>query len=318
MRAIVVENNQPFLRTVHDPSPGDGEVLIHVRLAGICSTDLEIIKGYAGFSGILGHEFVGAVIIGPSRLAGKRVVGEINCVCGTCDLCQRGLASHCRRRTVVGIAGRPGVFAERVCLPERNCHVVPDGVPDEEAVLAEPLAAAYQVLHQIKLEPRTTLAVLGTGRLGTLVAMVLAQRGCRLTAIGRNPRTLELLDRRGIRTMPLSEVQPRQDHDVVVDCTGSPEGLPLAVALVRPRGTIVMKTTTQASRSIDLTPVVVNEITLLGSRCGPFGEALAALERRQFDLSGFVTRVMPLSEGVRALELAASPDHTKILLRMGE
>ncbi len=318
MQALIVENGRADFRTVADPVPGEGEVLIKVRLAGICSTDLAIVQGYGGYSGILGHEFVGVVAAGSSRLAGKRVVGEINCVCGRCDLCQRGLSNHCRRRTVVGIAGRPGVFADAVCLPERNCHVIPDTVPDEEAVFTEPLAAAYQVLHQLKLESRTNVAVLGTGRLGLLVAMVLAKRGCRLTAIGRNSKTLDLLDRRGIRTQNSAGLEPRQDFDAVIECTGSAEGLPLAMALVRPRGTIVQKSTIAERQQLDMAPLVVNEITLLGSRCGPFGDALAALERRQFDLAGLVTRTMPLSAGVEALGLAASPDHIKILLKAGQ
>jgi threonine dehydrogenase-like Zn-dependent dehydrogenase len=166
MRAIVVDAGKIVVADEPKPSPAPGEVIIRVRLAGICSTDLEIVKGYGAFRGTLGHEFVGTVEEGPSRLAGQRVVGEINCVCGRCDMCASGLSSHCRRRTVVGILGRPGVFAEFVALPERNCHVVPDSVADEEAVFTEPLAAAYQVVRQVKIEPRMNVAVLGTGRLG--------------------------------------------------------------------------------------------------------------------------------------------------------
>ena len=318
MRAIVAEKGKAFVRDVPEPTPATGEVLIKVLLAGICSTDLEIIKGYSGFAGILGHEFVGTVVKGSSSLSGKRVVSEINCVCGRCDMCASGLARHCRRRTVLGIEGRPGAFAEYVTMPEANCHAVADSISDEEAVFAEPLAAAYQVACQIKIEPRMNVAVLGTGRLGLLVAQVLSQSGCRLIAIGRNRNTLGLLDRRRIRTASLDEIPNKQDFDVVVDCTGSPDGMSLAMRLVRPRGTIVMKTTCHASMAVDLSPLVVHEITVLGSRCGPFGEALSALARRQIDVASTITRRMPLSAGLEALELAARPDHIKVLLKADE
>lgn len=318
MRAIVVEAGQAAVQELPQPSPASGEVLIKVHLAGICSTDLEILRGYASYSGILGHEFVGTVVGGSSRLADKRVVGEINCVCGRCDMCSSGLSRHCRRRTVVGINGRPGVFAEFVALPEQNCLEVPDSVSDEAAVFTEPLAAAYQVVQQVKIEPKMNVAVLGTGRLGLLVAQVLSQIGCRLIAVGRNPKTLGLLDRKGIRTAKVEDLQRKQDHDVVVDCTGSPDGLQMAMDLVRPRGTVVMKTTCVAAWKVDLTRLVVNEITVLGSRCGPFGEALSSLARKQIDVVGLVTRQMPLADGVAALALAGEPDQIKVLLKVGE
>ena len=318
MRAIVVDAGKANLREQPQPTPEQGEVLIRVNLAGICSTDLEIIKGYGRYRGVLGHEFVGTVTKGPSELTGKRVVGEINCVCGRCDMCSSGLANHCRLRTVVGISGRPGVFAEYVSLPAQNCLEVPENVTDEEAVFAEPLAAAFQVIQQVKIEPRMNVAVLGTGRLGLLVCQVLAERGCKLIAVGRNPTTLGLLDRKRIRTAMVNEIAQKQDHDLVVDCTGSPEGLPLAMQLVRPRGTVVMKTTCQADAAVDLTPLVVNEVTLLGSRCGPFGEGLNALSRKRIDVVSLITRRLPLSEGLKALELAAQPDQIKVLLKADE
>jgi len=317
MRAMVVHEGRASVRDVPDPTPAKGEALIRVHLAGICSTDIEIVKGYAGFDGIIGHEFVGTIVRGSSGLMNKRVVGEINCVCGRCDLCLSGLSSHCRRRTVVGIKGRPGVFAELVALPEQNCHTVPDAVSDEEAVFAEPLAAAYQIIRQIQIEPRSQVAVLGTGRLGLLVAQVLAHTRCRLIAVGRNPKTLGLLDRKGIRTTTVDAVPRKQDQDIVVDCTGSPDGLRLAMDLVRPRGTIVMKTTCRADSSLDWTPLVVNEVTLLGSRCGPFPEALAALARKQIDVTSLITRQLPLEDGPSALEMAGQPDTIKVLLRIG-
>ncbi len=318
MLAIVFEQGKTVARDVPKPVPTEGEVLIQVIFAGICSTDLEIINGYGGFKGILGHEFVGTVIAGSSALHGKRVVGEINCVCGRCDMCSSGLSSHCRRRTVAGVSGRPGVFAEFVALPEQNCIEVPDPVADKEAVFAEPLAAAYQVIRQVKIEPRMSVAVLGTGRLGLLVAQVLAQTGSRLIAIGRNPKTLGFLDRKRIRTATVSEVPQKQNYDVVIDCTGSAEGIELGMNLVRPRGTLVVKTTCQADSRIDLTPLVVHEITMLGSRCGPMGEGLNALARKQIDVASMITRQMPLSEGLSALQAASDPDQIKILLKAGE
>jgi threonine dehydrogenase-like Zn-dependent dehydrogenase len=318
MRAIHVQDGKAELREVPQPTPAPGEVLIKVRLAGICSTDLEILRGYGDFTGILGHEFVGTVEDGPSALAGRRVVGEINCVCGRCDMCASGLANHCRRRTVVGIHGRPGAFCEYLALPERNCLAVPDEVPDADAVFTEPLAAAYQVTRQVKIEPRMSVAVLGTGRLGLLVAQVLAQTRCKLLCVGRNPRTLALLDRKRIRSSPSAEVTQWNEFDVVVDCTGSPEGLPLALRLVRPRGTVVMKTTCCDPAPAVLSPLVVNEVTLLGSRCGPFSEALQALARREIDVAGLVTRQLPLADGLAGLQLAADPQHIKVLLKIAD
>jgi threonine dehydrogenase-like Zn-dependent dehydrogenase len=316
MKALFVEAGKATLRETPKPAPAAGEVLIKVRLAGICSTDLEIIRGYAGFSGIIGHEFVGTVIHGSASLLNKRVVGEINCVCGKCDMCTSGLSNHCRRRTVVGISGRPGAFAEFIALPERNCVEVPAALSDEEAVFTEPLAAAFQILRQVKIEPRMNVAVLGTGRLGLLVSQVLSTTGCKLVAVGRNPLTLGLLDRRGIRTAELTSIRQMQECDIVIDCTGSGDGLNAALQLVRPRGTIVMKTTTHAPSAADLSALVVNEITMLGSRCGSFGDALNALARRQIEVKSLVTRTMPFDQALAALELASQPDQIKVLLQM--
>lgn len=315
MKAVLFESGRAIVRDVPDPKPAKGEALIKVHLAGICSTDVEILRGYAGYEGILGHEFVGTVIAGSAEWQGKRVVGEINCICGKCDMCQSGLSNHCRRRTVLGIAGRPGVFAEFTTLPERNLYEVPASIPDDDAVFVEPLAAALQVPLQLKLEPQANVAVLGTGRLGLLVAQVLALRGSRLLAIGRNEKTLALLDRKRVRTARVGDLTPGRDYDVVVDCTGSPEGLKMAFELVRPRGTIVMKTTCADWAGLNLTPLVVDEITMLGSRCGPFSEAISVLAKKQVDVSSLITRRMPLAEGVEALALASQPDQVKVLLK---
>lgn len=317
MRAIVVESGKVLVKEEPQPTPAPGEVLIKVHLAGICSTDLEIVKGYGGYTGILGHEFVGSIVSGSTALAKKRVVGEINCVCGKCDMCASGLSNHCRRRTVMGIQGRPGCFAEFVTLPEQNCLEVPDSVTDEQAVFAEPLAAAIQVTRQIKTELRMNIAVLGTGRLGLLVAQVLARTGCKLTAIGRNPATLSMMDKKRIRNAAVAELNQWGDFDVVVECTGSPEGLPLALRLVRPRGTIVMKTTCAGRADADLTTLVVNEVSLLGSRCGPMRDALSMLARKEVDVASLITRQLPLAEGASALSLAAEPGQIKVVLKVG-
>jgi threonine dehydrogenase-like Zn-dependent dehydrogenase len=318
MRALVVESGKATVRDVPAPVPNKDELLIKVRLAGICGTDLEILRGYAGFEGIPGHEFVGTVTGGSPEWTGKRVVAEINCVCGRCDMCHSGLSNHCRRRTVLGVSGRPGAFAEHVAVPARNCHEVPGSITDEEAVFIEPLAAAFQITRQVKIEPKMSVAVLGTGRLGLLVAQVLAKTGCRLIAVGRNPMTLAYLDRKRIRAAAVADLAQFKDQDLVVECTGSPEGLPLALRLVRPRGKIVLKSTFRGGAPADLASAVIDEITILGSRCGTFGDALAALAQKQIEVASLITRRMPLDEAPRALELAGDPGQIKILLKVSE
>lgn len=315
MRALVFDDSLKLQRNYPDPVAAAGEALVAVRLAGVCSTDLEITRGYMGFRGVLGHEFVGTVVEGPRPWRGKRVVAEINCVCGACDMCHRGLSNHCRNRTVIGIAGRDGCFAERLVVPVRNLHEVPEAVGDEQAVFVEPLAAAIQVVHQCKIEKRMRVAVVGSGRLGLLVAQVLRRTGCQLEVVGRNPNTLAFCEKRGIQSRSLDEIVPRAQHDLVVECSGAPEGFALACRLVRPRGTIVLKSTYAADAPLSFAPVVVHEITLLGSRCGPFADALAMLARREIDVLSMVTKQLPLSRGVEAVAAAAAPEHIKVLLK---
>lgn len=317
MRCVIVQQGAVQIGDRPEPVPSPGEVIIRPRVAGLCATDLEIVKGYSGFAGVLGHEFVGVVASRGSKLDGRRVVGEINCVCGKCDLCGSGLSNHCRKRTVLGIVGRDGAFAEAFALPERNCHEVPEGLPDEEAVFAEPLAAAMQVLRQVKIESKTNVVVLGTGRLGILICQVLAKTGCKLVGVGRNRRTLDLLDRKRIRCVHVDEFDPRAEVDVVVECTGAADGLGLALRAVRPRGTIVLKSTYQERPSIDLSPIVVNEVTVLGSRCGSIPDALRALARREVDVTGMVTRTFRLEDAAAAFAAAAGPEQLKVLLKIG-
>jgi len=305
-----LETNQP------EPQPGPDDVLIAVHLAGICATDLEIVKGYMGYRGVLGHEFVGTVTKGPRSWQGRRVVAEINCICGRCEMCQRGLANHCRRRTVIGIDGHDGVFAERVAVPLRNLHAVPDNVTDQQAVFVEPLAAALQVVKQNPIEKRTRVAVVGSGRLGLLVAQVLQLTGCDLEVIGRNELTLNFCERRGIRTTPLAEVWPRADKDLGVECSGAPEGFELAVKLLRPRGKLVLKSTYAAGGPANLAPIVISELEDQGSRCGPFPEALQTLACGQVDVESLVSRTIPLDRGVEAMTMAADQRYIKILLKI--
>ena len=318
MRAIVFDKQQiRFEDSYPDPVPAGDECLVRVQLAGICATDLEIVRGYLGFSGVLGHEMVGTVAAGSRLRRGKRVVCEVNCVCRKCDMCLSGLSTHCRHRTVMGIQGRQGCFADLVAVPERNLHEVPDTISDEEAVFVEPLAAAYQVVKQFPIEPRMNVVVVGSGRLGLLVAQVLATTGCRLEVVGRNPMTLLFCEKKGIMSRSVEELVPRADRDLVVECSGSPSGLNLALQLVRPRGTIVLKSTYAGGGQLNLAPAVIGEVTILGSRCGPFPEAIRALARRQIDVSSMISRTFRLDRALEAFQAAGDPQNIKVLLRVG-
>jgi threonine dehydrogenase-like Zn-dependent dehydrogenase len=304
-----------------EPKPAPGEAVIRPLLMGVCSTDLELCKGYMNFTGVLGHEFVGLVeaVAGKDgkHLVGKRVVGAINCVCGKCDMCKWGLREHCRTRTVLGIAGRDGCFAERFTLPWRNLLEVPDNIDDDRAVFAEPLAAAYQVQRQLTIEARPFVTVLGDGRLGLLCAQVMSKLNATVRCVGKHPEKLERCEKWKVKHRLLDEVGLRADQDIVVDCTGSPTGLVTAMQMVRPRGTIVLKTSVAAtakSQPIDLSPIVIHEIKVIGSRCGPLGEALAALGENRIDVLSLISRRMKLDEGVEALRLAKSGDTIKVLI----
>ncbi len=317
MKAIRFDKQLRYVEDQPQPSAGDGECLVRVHLAGICATDHHITRGYMNFTGVLGHEMVGTVVDGPTEWSGKRVVAEINCVCGGCDMCQAGLSAHCRRRTVLGIAGRDGCFAEFVAVPERNLHLIPDVISDEEAVFVEPLAAAYAVIRQVRIEPRMQVSVVGSGRLGLLVMQVLARIGCRLDVYGRNPLTLSFCEKRGVQATPVAEMTGRNDRDVVVECTGSAEGLDAALRLVRPRGTVVIKSTYAGDARVDLSRVVVNEVTIVGSRCGPFADAIAALARREIDVGLMIARTYGLDRGVEAFAASEDAKNIKVLLRAG-
>lgn len=322
MRALTLAASGPEYKTNQDePKLGDREALIRPTLMGICSTDLELCRGYMGFNGVLGHEFVGVVEkLGPKapkKFLGKRVVGMINCVCLSCDMCRGGLPEHCRKRTVLGIQGRDGCFSERFTLDARNLLEVPEGLDDDHAVFAEPLAAAYQIIRQLTIEGKPYITVLGDGRLGLLCAQVMSQLNATVRCVGKHPNKLSLCEKWGVKHRLLEDVGLRADQDVVVDCTGSADGLVTAMQMVRPRGKIVLKTTTAQRENqtpIDLSPLVINEIELIGSRCGPFREALEALSAGKVDVVSLISRRMKLSDGVEALKAAAAKDAIKVLL----
>src|SRR5689334_22130121 len=318
MRALVFDKTLSFAPRRPDPKRDEGECLIKVRRAGVCATDLEITKGYMGFAGVLGHEFVGEVVESPAerRWMGKRVVGEINVVCGRCDLCLSGLSSHCRNRTVLGILKRDGAFADYVRLPAINLHEVPGAVEDDAAVFVEPLAAAFQVLKQVKLDGKRWVTVLGDGRLGLLCAQVLRNAGCPVRVIGKHAEKMRLCDQWGIRSRAVADITPRHDQDVVVDCTGSAAGLEMAMQLVRPRGTIVLKSTVAAGQAINLAPIVIDEINVVGSRCGPFKEAIKALAEKSVDVTSMIHKRMKIEQGVEAMDVAGRPGVLKVLLTM--
>jgi threonine dehydrogenase-like Zn-dependent dehydrogenase len=297
------------------PAPGPGEALVRVRLAGICRTDLEVIRGYMAFRGILGHEFAGVVErAGDESLVGRRVVGDINLACGRCTMCRRGLRTHCPGRTVMGIAGRDGCMAEMLALPVENLLVVPDRVADEEAVFTEPLAAAFEIAEQVHLRPTDRVLVMGDGRLGLLSALALAPGPADVTLTGKHEEKLAIARAQGVRTMLRGTIPGGERFDVVVEATGRAEGFQEALGLVRPRGTVVLKTTVAAGSEMTLSPVVVDEVTVVGSRCGPFGPALRALEENRLDVRPLVSATFPAESAVEAFERAGKPGVIKVLL----
>ncbi|MCR9164673.1 MAG: MDR/zinc-dependent alcohol dehydrogenase-like family protein [Nannocystaceae bacterium] len=314
MLALVFEDAL-HLVDIDPPIPEPHEAVVRVHRAGICGTDLAISRGYADVRGVLGHEFVGEVVdaqMAPQWI-GRRVVGEINVACGSCGRCRAGLGNHCSRREVVGVRGRDGAMAEEVVVPVSNLHEVPDVLDDDAAVFVEPLAAAFRIIEQLDIDASTRVGVWGDGRLGLLIAMAMATTGCGLTVVGRHSHKLDLVRHTGA-TLRRSDDVMRPDFDVAIDATGRSAGFADALRHVRPGGTVVVKSTLAEPLSLDATRLVVDEITVLGSRCGPFEPAIEALAAGTIDPRPLVEMVYPLRHGLEAFEHASRCGALKVLL----
>lgn len=332
MRALVYQNSRLALENNYPlPTPREGEAFIRVLMVGICNTDLEIVQGYMDFHGVLGHEFVGVVeqIYGDAalkhygHLQGKRVVGEINAACyrADCFFCQRDMPSQCPERTTLGIDRRDGAFAKYLMLPVENLHLVPEQVSDEEAVFVEPLAANFEILEQVHLHPTDSVLILGDGKMGQLAAQVLALTGCDIVMIGHNTEKLALAESRGVRTYLVNDgaqfaFEDGRRIDVVVECSGSAQGFEMALRLVRPRGTLIQKSTVAAKSTLNLAPIVINEIRVQGSRCGPFAPALRALSQKLVDIQPLISACYPFDQVVAAFRHAEQKGTLKVLVRI--
>jgi threonine dehydrogenase-like Zn-dependent dehydrogenase len=313
MQTLWLENNQLSLRDEPQPAKPD-EAVIRIRKAGICGTDLELVKGYYPYTGIPGHEFVGEVISSPDPAwLGKRVVGEINVVCRNCEQCRSERSTHCENRTVLGIVNRNGVFAEYTTLPLDNLHWVPDEVSDEAAVFTEPLAAALEIQQQVQIHPTDRILLIGAGRLGQLIAQTLVLTGCDLKVVARHPLQKNLLAGRGIHLIDAEDVQHWR-YDLVVEATGSPSGFELARKALRPRGTLVLKSTYKGDMTVNFSSIVVDEIHLIGSRCGPFEPALRLLAKKQVDPTLLIASEYSLRDGLKAFDMAKKTGMLKVLL----
>jgi len=320
LKALRFGASLQFIRDAPVPRR-QGEALVQVICAGICNTDLEIAKGYAAFHGTLGHEFVGRVVESPDgSLQGRRVVGEINAGCGHCKLCAGGDSRHCVERTVLGIKGRDGAFAEFLSLPVRNLIEVPESVSDEAAVFVEPLAAAFNILEQVDINSSHDVALIGDGKLAQLIVLVMAQTHCALTIIGKHTnkleRTLSFCAHSSlIETRDLSQ-EFKSRFDVAIDATGSPSGLATALEVVKPRGTVVLKSTHHGITALDTSQVVVNELKIVGSRCGRFRPAIDLLTSGVAELGTLISRRLPLEAGLLAFEEASASESMKVILQV--
>jgi threonine dehydrogenase-like Zn-dependent dehydrogenase len=313
MQALVWDGTALRVADRAPPTVSDGRAIVRVRCAGVCNTDLEIARGYMGFRGVLGHELVGVVEQGPEAWMNRRVVAEINFACGACEMCARGWGRHCPARTVMGILGADGAFAELVSVPIANLHAVPDGIADEDAVFAEPLAAAFEILDQVRVDRGERAVVLGDGKLGLLVAQVLADADADVLAVGKHASKLAILDARGIETVLLDDWD-RKRAALVVEATGTAQGFAAAVAATRPRGTLVLKSTVADAAALHLAPLVIDEISVVGSRCGRFAPAIAALEEGRIDVVSLVSERFPLARADEALRKASAPGVLKVLV----
>lgn len=317
MKALRFENNQLKLAEIPSPDAAD-EALIRVLKSGICNTDLEIARGYAGFNGTLGHEFVGIVETATDapQLVGKRVVGEINAGCEACELCKIGDSRHCPNRTVLGIVGRDGAHAEFLNLPSKNLLIVPEEISDDEAVFVEPLAAAYGITEQVNIEPHTKIAVTGDGKLGILCAQSLRMKSDNVFLIGKHKEKMSIAEKHGVEGILLNDAgKLTGNFDVVVEASGSESGFQTALDLLKPRGKLVLKSTFQGKTNLEMWHVVVNEISIVGSRCGRFAPALELLLDKKVDVENLISEEFSLSEGIAAIEMASEKGVLKVLLK---
>lgn len=315
MQAVYLEGGKITVRDVPVPERPPGFALIRILKAGICNTDLELQRGYYAFAGIPGHEFTGEVVEADTpEWIRARVAGEINLACGNCDWCKRGLGRHCPARTVLGIVNHPGAFAEYILLPERNLHRIPDDISSDRAVFIEPLAAACEILDQVHIEPGTKVAVLGDGKLGLLITQVLQQHGAQVVQYGRHAEKLQIAAAAGVETYT-GEDRPRKEFKCVVDSTGSPKGLREAISMVQPRGTVILKSTIHGEVAVDTAPVIVDEVTLVGSRCGRFEPAIELLRQKRVDVTAMLSAEFPLERAPDAFAEAAKRGVLKVLLR---
>jgi threonine dehydrogenase-like Zn-dependent dehydrogenase len=316
MLALVLENGRLSLRENYPrPAPGPGEALLRMRYAGICGTDLALTAGYkGGFSGVLGHEYVAEVVAAPGNeeWLGRRVVGEINTICGECDHCRRGLTTHCQNRRVLGIIDWDGAFAEYLISPVYLLHPVPDNVPDEMAVFVEPLAAAYAALRDVPEGVGDRVIIFGDGRLGQLIARVFRSEGYQPLLVGHHPAKLALAAEAGIDTA--LEPPAGREYDIAVDVTGNAQAIQQIFGLLRPRGALILKTTSAEQSQLDFSPVVVNELRIIGSRCGPFPRAIQALSQGVIDPRPLITAEFPLDRAEDAFDLARQRDSLKVLI----
>jgi threonine dehydrogenase-like Zn-dependent dehydrogenase len=315
MLAVHLENGRVELRKMARPRRPQGFALLRLLCGGICNTDLELQRGYYGFRGTPGHEFIGEVVESDDpRWVGKRVAGEINLACGRCEWCARSLERHCPNRSVLGIVKHPGAFREFLTLPERNLHVIPKSLPTDHAVFIEPVAAACEILDQVNIPRGETVAVLGDGKLGLLIAQVLHASGAAVHHYGRHKRKLGISERAGVHTEVIKTRLPVSAFNYVVDATGSPDGLRTAVTMVRPRGTVVLKSTVHGTVPIDTAPIIVNEVTLVGSRCGRFEPALKLLAAGRINVADMIDERIPLANAPAAFDRASAKGVLKILL----
>ena len=320
MKAVIFDETLKYVEDYEKPTPKQGEALIKVTYGGVCNKDKEITKGYMGYKGILGHEFTGVVeeINDEDKtLLGKRVVGEINLGCKNCEWCAKDLERHCPNRSTLGILAKDGCFAEYVTLPLSNLIEIPENVPDEQAVFVEPLAAGLEILEQMHIQPCQKVMVLGDGKLGLLTALALNACGLDVLIVGKHQNKLDIAKNQGVKTQLLSEFEQAPKFDVVVEATGSITGFETSVNCVKPRGTLVLKSTIAASKELNLAPIVINEITILGSRCGRFEPAMRLIASGKIDFSQMISKIYPIEQAIKAFDANNAKDTIKILLKIG-